>query len=47
MLAICAPLWTIDCFVAFYLTFPMRWRKPVASLAQPADKSWWQRWKPS
>ena len=41
-----ALLWTIDCFVGFYLTLPSRERNlPVASAAP--SRSWWQRWKPA
>ena len=38
-----ALVWTIDCFVAFYLTFPMRRRNGPSA----APKSWWSRWRPA
>jgi uncharacterized iron-regulated membrane protein len=43
LLGITALVWTIDCFVAFYLTFPLRWR--VNGDASAGAKSWWGRWK--
>jgi uncharacterized iron-regulated membrane protein len=36
-----ALLWTIDCFVGFYLTLPIR-KRTTARLG-----SWWNRWKPA
>jgi uncharacterized iron-regulated membrane protein len=45
LLGITALVWTIDCFVGFYLTFPRRWR--VNGDASPGTKSWWSRWKPA
>lgn len=45
-----AILWTLDCFVGFYLTLPVR--HPV-TLRQPEPvrrqlrKGWWARWKPA
>ncbi len=44
LLGIAALLWTIDCFVGAYLTFPPR-RRGSAPLAQ--GRSWLSRWKPS
>jgi uncharacterized iron-regulated membrane protein len=41
LLGVVAVLWTIDCFVGFYLTVPA---KPVSAKAQ---KSFWARWKPA
>jgi uncharacterized iron-regulated membrane protein len=38
-----ALLWTIDCFVAFYLTFPLRLRTGDGR----SGKSWPRRWAPS
>ena len=43
ILGIIALVWTIDCFIAFYLTFPLRWRLLRDGL-RPA-KSWWGRWR--
>jgi len=36
-----ALLWTIDCFVGFYLTLPIR-KRTTARIG-----SWWSRWKPA
>ncbi len=51
-LGIIALAWTLDCFVGFYLTLPVRRRNspsPPAPLALAGEgsKSWWQRWKPA
>ena len=45
ILGVVALAWTIDCFVAFYLTFPLRWR--ARSDASQGGNSWWSRWKPA
>ncbi len=45
ILGITALVWTFDCFIAFYLTFPLRWRAKAD--ASPPTKSWWGRWKPA
>ena len=37
-----ALLWTLDCFVGFYLTLPRR-----RSATSAAPRSWWQRWRPA
>lgn len=46
-----ALLWTLDCFVAFYLTLPARRRArdgSTLSESPPAEKKgFWARWKPS
>lgn len=43
---IAALIWTVDCFVGFYLTLPVARRG--SSAHQPVRKpSWFQRWKPS
>jgi uncharacterized iron-regulated membrane protein len=48
-----AMIWTLDCFVGFYLTLPQRRRRSALVLvALPGQqrapaKSWWQRWKPA
>ena len=49
VLGIVALLWTIDCFVAFYLTLPvMRTsRNAEGYVAVKRDRSFWQRWKPA
>ena len=45
-----ALLWTIDCFVGFYLTLPVRRASPD-QLPQPVRRKlargWWDRWKPA
>lgn len=38
-----ALIWTIDCFIGFYLTLPVR-SGPVRGGGR---QSWWQRWKPA
>jgi uncharacterized iron-regulated membrane protein len=40
---IAALIWTLDCFWAFYLTFPL----PRQSSEDGPRRSWWVRWKPS
>ena len=45
ILGVVALVWTIDCFIAFYLTFPLRWRS--RGDVRPPAKSWWSRWKPA
>ena len=50
LFGIAALLWTIDCFVSAYLTFPMHVRRlDDGYRAAPVllRKSWWSRWKPS
>jgi len=50
LFGIVALVWTIDCFVSAYLTFPMsvRRREPGgAASPKVARKSWWSRWKPA
>lgn len=42
LFGIVALLWTIDCFVAAYLTFPPRRRRDA-----PSERPWLSRWKPS
>ncbi|MFT4053501.1 MAG: PepSY-associated TM helix domain-containing protein [Novosphingobium sp.] len=42
---VAALIWTLDCFVGFYLTLPMR-LKPGAPKSK-AGKSWWARWRPA
>jgi len=41
ILGVVALLWTIDCFVSFYLTLPLRRREAGSR------KSWWTSWKPA
>ena len=40
-----ALIWTIDCFVGFYLTLPIR-RRGVAAIGPPRQ-NWWSRWRPA
>lgn len=48
LLGICALIWTIDCFVGFYLTLPSRRKKQLpAVLSESGAKTWWQRWQPA
>ena len=54
-----AIIWTLDCFVGFYLTLPVRRRNGNSAARAaasddiagdkpvPAGKSWWQRWQPA
>lgn len=43
---IAALIWTIDSFVGFYLTLPVRIRRRVGA-APAGGPSWWRRWQPS
>lgn len=50
LFGIVALIWTIDCFVSAYLTFPMsvrRREKGDAASPKIPRKSWWARWKPA
>lgn len=56
LLGVVALLWTLDCFVAFYLTLPARRKarsdltsseRSMSSAVAASDKSFWKRWKPS
>ncbi len=40
-LGVIALIWTVDCFVAFFLTLP------PARRANGSGKSWWRRWGPA
>lgn len=43
-------IWTLDCFVGFYLTLPLRHAKRAAraqAVQRRLAKSWWTRWKPA
>jgi uncharacterized iron-regulated membrane protein len=39
---VAALIWTLDCFVGFALTLPIR-----PKTAHPSFPSWWRRWKPA
>lgn len=43
---IAALIWTIDCFIGFYLTFPVR-LKQGAQPDRHGAPGWWTRWKPA
>ncbi|MCC2956694.1 PepSY domain-containing protein [Massilia sp. IC2-477] len=45
LLGVIAMIWTVDCFVGFYLTLPLRRRQ--AAQGGAGGKSWWGRWKPA
>ncbi|HBR52028.1 MAG TPA: peptidase [Nitrospira sp.] len=49
ILGICALVWTLDCFVGFYLTFPARQPRggQAGGVQKQARSSWWSRWKPA
>jgi uncharacterized iron-regulated membrane protein len=47
LFGIAALIWTVDCFVAFYLTFPIRRSNSDARLEQPLpqqQRGFWSRW---
>lgn len=49
-MGIVALLWTLDCFVGFYLTFPVRHRttsRHGTAARHSPRKGWWTRWKPA
>jgi len=46
ILGVVALIWTIDCFVAFYLTLPSH-RKKAPSEKTTTSKGFWLRWKPA
>lgn len=46
-LGIAALVWTLDCFVGFYLTLPLRLRRRAGDAWQRRSRKWWARWKPS
>lgn len=45
VLGIVALVWTLDCFVAFYLTLPARRKRHF--LLAGESKNWWRRWRPA
>lgn len=52
VMGLAALVWTLDCFVGFYLTLPVRLKKPSAPIPRPVRRTntppgWWKRWKPS
>jgi uncharacterized iron-regulated membrane protein len=44
---IAALIWTIDCFVGFYLTLPVRIRRKMAAAPAGHSQGWWPRWRPA
>lgn len=50
LLGVIAIIWTIDCFVGFYLTLPSRRRGNVArpaAVERQLGRGFWARWKPA
>lgn len=45
-LGVAALIWTVDCFVGLYLTFPVR-RRPASGSGDAAARGWWMRWRPA
>lgn len=45
LFGVAALIWTLDCFVGLYLTFPPHFRARVRTPGQPTG--WWKRWLPS
>lgn len=41
---IAAVIWTIDCFIGFYLTFPIRIRSEADASVAADRMGWWSRW---
>lgn len=46
-LGVAALVWTLDCFVGFYLTLPLRLQRSKGDVWQSLSGRWWARWKPS
>ncbi len=42
-----AILWTLDCFVGFYLTLPPRQKASVKTVGAKSGRGFWARWKPA
>lgn len=47
LMGIVALIWTLDCFIGFYLTLPVRIARKAGLPAKKPGKSWWSRWKPA
>ncbi len=49
LFGIAALLWTLDCVLGVYLTFPVRVRRREGGegIASSPQHSWWVRWKPA
>ncbi|MGD9803292.1 MAG: PepSY-associated TM helix domain-containing protein [Hyphomicrobiaceae bacterium] len=46
-MGIIAIVWTLDCFVGFYLTLPARGRSAGGASGAGARRTWWERWRPA
>ncbi len=46
LLGIVAVIWTLDCFIGFYLTLPQR-RTSSSATAATTRRTLWQRWSPA
>jgi uncharacterized iron-regulated membrane protein len=44
---IAAMIWTLDCFVGLYLTWPVRRRMPGGAQPRRALGDWWRGWRPA
>ena len=50
LFGIVALVWTLDCFIGAYLTFPIRGRRPSRPeerVTGTSRRSWWSRWRPA
>lgn len=47
LMGVVATLWTVDCFVGAYLTFPASSRKQSSISRNTVRQSWWKRWWPA
>ena len=47
LMGVVAILWTIDCFVGAYLTFPATVRTHPATANKAISQNWWKRWWPA
>ena len=50
LLGVIAIIWTLDCFIGFYLTLPVRRRANAAraaSVTRQLARGFWARWKPA
>lgn len=47
LLGVVAVIWTLDCFVGFYLTLPAKSARPRSASPVQAARIFWSRWKPA
>jgi uncharacterized iron-regulated membrane protein len=47
LLGVAALIWTLDCFIGFFLTFPPARRDNSPESVRQNFRRWWWRWKPS